>query len=54
MSKVKSSIKIKYVRRYLKGNISQREIAGILGVSLAAVQQWICNYKILGSVLYVT
>lgn len=49
MGKIESSIKIKYVRKYLKGKISQREAARVLGVSLSSVQKWISIYKILGS-----
>lgn len=37
------------MKRYLDGKTSQRIIADQLGVSLASVQQWISNYKSLGS-----
>ena len=49
MSKVEASIKIKYVKKCLKGKISMRETARVLGVSLSSVQKWISIYKILGS-----
>lgn len=44
----KIATKIKYVKKYLDGEISQHIIADQLGVSLASVQQWISNYKSLG------
>ena len=49
MSKIEPQIKIDCIKRYIEGKTSQRIIADQLGVSLASVQQWISNYKSLGS-----
>lgn len=49
MLKIEPEIKINYIKRYLDGKDSQRMIAEILGVSQAAVQQWISNYNSLGT-----
>lgn len=51
MSKRKVSIedKIYAVNLYLNGKESQRRIASMFGVSLAAVQQWIRNYESMGT-----
>ena len=48
MAKIKESIKIKYIKMYENGEISQGGIARSLGVSKASVQQWIINYKSMG------
>lgn len=49
MPKIEAAIKIDYVEKYIKGEISQGRVAEELGVSLATVQQWISNYKSMGA-----
>lgn len=49
MMKISGSDKIYYVQKYLNGNMSQRSIAGTTGVALSSVQQWIRNYKSMGT-----
>ena len=51
MSKMKVSVedKIYAVNLYLDGKESQNRIADMFGVSLASVQQWICNYESMGA-----
>lgn len=46
--KISASDKLSAVMKYLDGNISQHQIANELNVSLASVQQWICNYESMG------
>lgn len=48
-SKVSAVNKISAVNLYLNGKESQRGIASIFNVSLASVQQWIRNYKSMGT-----
>lgn len=46
---ISSDEKLTAVLRYLDGNSSQGQIARELNVSLASVQQWICNYESIGT-----
>lgn len=48
MAKIKASVKIQYMHKYMDGEISQTQIARETSVSLAAVQQWISNYESMG------
>lgn len=51
MSKIKVSVedKIYAVNLYLAGKESQHQIASMLDVSIASVQQWIRNYESMGA-----
>ena len=51
MSKKKVSVedKIYAVNLYLDGKESQHRIASMFDVSIASVQQWICNYESMGA-----
>lgn len=46
--KISAQEKIDAVRLYSKGNISQRQLARSMGVTLTTVQQWIRNYESMG------
>lgn len=48
-AKISYEIKIKFVKEYLNGNISQNGIAKELGLHLSSIQEWIRKYKTFGS-----
>lgn len=50
--KITSEEKVKFVEKYLSGAISQHEISRITGVTISAIQTWICKYKAEGSTAF--
>ncbi len=47
--KISPDEKITAVQKYLNGDDSQTHLASILGISLASFQQWVRNYKSMGT-----
>lgn len=50
--RISAKEKIKAVKLYLDGKVSQRELARRYGVKLASVQQWIWNYESSGEEVF--
>ncbi len=53
MSKISVEDKIYYCKQYLKGNLSQGQIARILQVNKISVQRWIMKYESMGTDAFV-
>lgn len=49
MFKITSSIKLEYVKRYLRGEGSYKSLGDELSVSYTSVQLWVRNYEAMGS-----
>lgn len=48
MPRIDANLKIEYIEKYIRGEISQKGIASALGTAPASVQQWIRNYHSMG------